>query len=511
MRSSSIPLRATTRFLAGFFALQLFFGIVTPFVQAETMLIPTLFEGELSERTFDPNYVLDDQDIFGLGDMRLGDIQSFLEGRPGILDTYRTQDIDGVERSVAEIIWRISSTYQLNPRYLLALLQKEQSLVDDPSPSQKQFDWATGYAICDSCSMNDPRLQEFRGLASQLEWAAKQHRERYLMQILGRGATIAGQAPGKTVSIDGRSVTPVNNATAMLYSYTPHIAGNFSLWKIWQRWFALRFPEGTVVRGKTSRDIYLLRHGERRSIKNEAIAASLIDPAKIVTVEDSRLSAYRLGSPVNFPNYSLIQTTNGTRYLLTGTNKRLIQPQAFEKFGFNQDELIEVTGTDLDGYGDGPDITTSTTYPTGLLVKDPQKVYWYIENNLRQRIPDTAFLDLYFRGRRAKLWTAKQVTAVPEGSAYGLQDGELVRSKTSPAVYAIEAGQRRPIQTERDFLELGYQWKNVVTLPDRLLANYPIGSVLDPHGSFTPPTSDTSLTLVSATGTVQAAAHPHSN
>lgn len=484
MHSPFLTHRPRKLFFLGVLCLEL---VTLPFansVFAQTVTSSLdLLPSDSGAASFDPNYILDDQDIFGIGDMRLGDIQSFLDSRPGILATYRTKDIDGVEKRAAEIIWRVATTYQINPRYLLALVQKEQSLVDDPDPSQKQLDWATGYAICDNCSMNDPRLQEYRGFPSQVEWAAKQHREKYLIQLLGKGSTIAGQAPGKTVTISGKTITPANNATAMLYSYTPHIAGNFNLWKIWQRWFALHFPEGTVVRGKATGDLYLLRGGERHPIKTDAVAASLIDTDKIVAVEDSRLSAYRLGTPMNFPNYALVETSDHDRYLLVGTTKRLIQSKAFDKFGFNEDELINVNDNDLLGYTDGPDITTSTTYPTGLLVKDPQKNYWYIENNLKQRVPDTAFLSLYFRGRHALNWTTKQLTMIPEGRAYGLQDGELVRSKASPAVYVIESGTRRPFTSATDFEELGYQWKNVVALPDKILATYPIGEAVHPLDS----------------------------
>jgi hypothetical protein len=272
-----------------------------------------------------------------------------------------------------------------------------------------------------------------------------------------------------------------------------------------KRWFALRFPEGTIVRGKTTGDLYLLRNGERRPIKNLAIAASLIDTSKIVMTDDSHLSSYRPGPPVNFPNFSLVQTAEGLRYLLAGNAKRLIQPSAFEKFGFNEDELIEIVKSDLEGYTDGPDITTSTTYPTGLLVKDPDKAYWYIENGMRQRIPDSSFLTLYFRGRRAKAWTAKQLGAMSPGPNYGLQDGELVRGKTSPAVYVIEAGHRRPITSETDFTELGYAWKNVVMLPDRLLETYPIGALIQPHAApdlselvIAPASRSTSTALLSS-------------
>ena len=140
-----------------------------------------------------PNMILGDGDI-ELGSLNLAGIQAFLSEK-GTLGHYRTNDIDGVEKPASEIIWRVSTPYKINPRYLLALLQKEQSLVEHPSPSQRQFDWATGYGVCDSCSKDDPGIQDFKGFANQLEWAAKQHREKYLLQILGKGRTIAGHAP----------------------------------------------------------------------------------------------------------------------------------------------------------------------------------------------------------------------------------------------------------------------------------------------------------------------------
>lgn len=435
----------------------------------------------IKQESFDPNLVLDDQDIFEIGTMNLDDIQLFLRVK-GPLGRLRLADIDGVEKSPAEIIWRVANAYKINPKYLMALLQKEQSLVEGPPPTQRRLDWATGYGVCDDCSKDDPRIQDFKGFASQLEWAAKQHREKYFIQILTKGATIAGQAPGKTVTIDGRRVTPANNATAMLYSYTPHIHGNQNLWAIWQRWYALSFPEGAIVRGKSSNTVYLLRLGQKRPITSTAVVTSLIDASKIVTVEDTKLSSYRLGTAITFPNYSLVSTNNNT-YLLVGTKKRLISRNAFARFGFNEDEVIEATTGELLSYEDGPDITSKTTYPTGLLVKDPKGAYWYIESNVRRPIPDKTFLGLYFKQRLAKTWTQKQLDTVPLGSPYQLQDGELVQSKGNTAVYVIENGQRRAFLSGTDFEELGYAWKNVILLPAKLLTNYPLGAPVDPHPS----------------------------
>lgn len=454
---------------------------------------------------FDPNFVLDDSDIFDLGAMDLADIQAFLSEK-GTLGRYRTKDIDGVEKSAAEIIWRVATSYKINPRYLLALLQKEQSLVEDPNPTARQFDWATGYGVCDNCSKDDPSIQDYKGFANQLEWAAKQHREKYLLQILGRGKTIAGQAPGKTVTIDGRSVTPANNATAMLYSYTPHIAGNLSLWRIWQRWYSLTFPEGALVRGKSSKTIYLLRFGEKRPIQSLAVASSLTDPSKIVPVEDAQLSGYRLGTTIRFSNYSLVAIEDQT-YLLSGSQKRLITPAAFAKFGFNSDEVIEADAEALNDYADGPDITVKTTYPTGLLVKDPKGAYWYIENAVRHPLLDKAFVSLYFKQRVARNWTQKQLDTIPLGTPYQLQDGELVRSKEESTVYVIENGERRPFLSGRDFEELGYAWKNVITLPKKLLANYPVGNPVDPHPVLPESTLVLSSPPEQATSTVRTAIH----
>lgn len=432
------------------------------------------------EETFQPERVLDDSDIFEIGGMDKADIQTFLDDW-GILGSLRVSDIDGVEKPVADIIWRVSVTYTINPKYLLALLQKEQSLIEDKNPSQKQLDWATGYGVCDSCAKDDPALQEFKGFAKQLEWAAKQHRDKYLQQILLNGKTIAGYAPGKASIVDGRTLIPENTATAMLYSYTPHIAGNMSLWRIWRRWFGLTFPDGTIVQGNTSKQIYLIRFGEKRPFKSRAVAASMINLDKIVAVDDSRLSNYPEGKPFSFANYSLVSAEN-KQYLIDGQKKRLIlNKTVFEKLGFNEDELIEATTEDLAAYENGADITLASAYPTGLLAKDAKGTHWYIENDTRRLISHPSLLSTYFRSQPARLLSTKQLAALPVGDPYRVRDGELVQVAKEKAVYVIENGVRRPIPSGEVFEELGWKWKNIVVLPETLLKQYPIGEPIDPH------------------------------
>lgn len=426
---------------------------------------------------FDPNHVLDNSDIFDVNGMSYQRLVDFLRSR-GTLGNIQLTDIDGVMRSPADIIWRVATSYKINPKYLLVLIQKEQSLVDDLDPSQKQFDWATGYAICDACSKDDPEVQQFKGFASQLEWAAKQHREKYLLQILTNGTTRAGRAAGKTITIDGISVTPTNDATAMLYSYTPHINGNLNLWRIWRKWFSLVYPDGTVVQSKTTGKIYLIKFGQKRIFATHAVAETLVDPDKVISISDTELNAYPDGPQIQFPKYALLRDSTHRVWLLTTPHRRLIvDAKAFHKFGFNEDEIEDVDDADLASYPIGEPITTKTEFPQGIIEQDiTTKSYWYIEDSIRHLIPDKIFLSLYFQGRNIKKVSAKTINSYKLGAPYALHDGELVRTVKKPAVYVIEEGALRAIPNAETFQTIGWDWKNVVTVPDAVLTGYTIGN-----------------------------------
>lgn len=461
-----------------------------------TRLISELVPAEDLANGFNPDLILQDTDIFNADGMSLPQLRAFLASR-GALGRIKVTDIDGVEKSPADVIWRVSHSYKINPKYLLVLLQKEQSLVEHPNPSQRQLDWAMGYAVCDSCSKEDPAIQAFKGFANQVEYAAKQHRERYLIQLLSTGVTISGHAPGRTVLINGVEVTPQNNATAMLYTYTPHIHGNLNAWRIWKRWFSLSFPEGSLVFAKESETYYLIRHGLKRPFQSRLAAASMLDLSKAIPAEASQLTAYPDGAPLSYPNYSIVETPDGNRYLIVGESKRLIvDDAAFRKLGFSIDDVVEGTEEDLRSYTSARDISVDSEYPTGILARDPKGTIWFVQDGERSKILHPAFLNLYFKGKRAKDMTLEQIDALSPAGAFMLRDGELVKTEDSPAVYVVENGLKRPIMSGEAFEQLGWQWHNIVTLPASLLDSYESGLPVEVQ---TPPSllEETEATLTS--------------
>jgi len=113
-----------------------------------------------AQTNFAYNYIISDYDLTDYQSMDLNQIQSFLVSKSSSLANYS----DPITRlSAAQVIYQSAQDFQISPKFLLALIQKEQSLVEDGTPLPSQYDWATGYAVCDSCSTDDPLIQKFKG------------------------------------------------------------------------------------------------------------------------------------------------------------------------------------------------------------------------------------------------------------------------------------------------------------------------------------------------------------
>ncbi len=460
-----------------------FFGIYVLIATAVAVAfpLPSLAQSALiiDQIGFNPNMILTDDDIFNPDGVSYEYLVNFAKSKGKMADIM-VQDIDGVMKTPIDVIWRASRTYRMNPRYLLALIQKEQSLVEDPEPSERRLDWAAGYGVCDSCSKDDPRIQDFKGFANQIEYASKQHREKYLQQLLTTGQTIGGKGIGISMMISGMEIIPQNKATAMLYTYTPHVHGNLVLWRIWQRWFSQSFPNGTIVRAMPSEDVYMIQNRQKRKFLSETVLLSMTNPDKIVEASETSLASYPEGEPMRFPQYSLLRDPDGAIYLLAQEGKRrIVNMETFRQFGFNEDEIIEVQFDEIDAIATAQPINQQTVFPQGALVKAPDSpTVWYVESNKKYAVSDEVFLKVYFT--RRPIVSVPQLTIDTYGDAgeYKLHEGELVKG-SDPTVYVLENGQLRPIPTEEVFLGMGWKWQNIITVPDRVLLTYNTGDVLN--------------------------------
>jgi hypothetical protein len=407
---------------------------------------------------FNSEYIISDYDLTNPFTMDINQIQQFLER--GYLGSYVTSDSEGVQRTAADIIWRSSQFNGVNPRFLLVLLQKEQSLIEDDNPSDRQLDWATGYAVCDSCSKDDPAIARWKGFGKQVNSAALQFTEGYLTDIEETGSTQGKYGPGIPVQIDNSVITPNNAATASLYAYTPHIEGNKNFATIWHRWFSVQYPTGSLLKDAESSAIYLIEYGYKRPINSYSALLSRFNDDLIIEVAPTQLANYPDGRPIDFPNYSLLKDDNGRVYLLVDDALRHIDSmETFYAIGFAQDEIVSIGNTDLASFDTGSPITSATLYPQGnLLELEGSGAIYFIQDGFRHAVLDSAILSAQFPNQLTEKVLPIVVEQFVEGQAVKMPDGWLVKGSEEPVVYVISEGHKRPIENENAFLSMGFEW-----------------------------------------------------
>jgi hypothetical protein len=301
----------------GFLATLLFGGIVASSVQ------PAL---GLSGSDFRADRIIDDSIFFDSNSMGAGDIQAFLNSKMPSCDTNGVQPYAGTTRgqygaskgypppytclngysqdipgrspdaycsggvgpgikTAAQIIKDVSVACSINPKVMIILLQKEQSLVTDDWPWASQYERATGYYCPDDPTRPGWCDPEYAGFFNQVWYAARQF-QRYgngsFNYAVGRNSFVPYQA--NNAGCGGTNITMQTAATAALYNYTPYqpnaaalsnlygtgdgcsAYGNRNFWRLFNDWFGSSIDgrcitsatavQTSVVFHKTSSRVY---------------------------------------------------------------------------------------------------------------------------------------------------------------------------------------------------------------------------------------------------------------
>ncbi len=426
-----------------------------------------------TESKFNPNFIISDYEMRDYKAMSYDEIKNFLE-RKGKLNRQTLVDKNGIVQYAAEIIYRAAQDYQINPKVLLVTLQKEQSLIEEDSPTDDRLDWAMGYAVCDDCSKDDPGIQKFKGFGKQVDRAAWRlnyyfaNPDEFYFEV------------GQTFNIDGVQVTPANQATVNLYNYTPHIHGNENFWKIWNRWFLRTYPDGSLLQAAGSKEIWLIQDGLKRKFEQMSALLSRYDINKILQVNQIDLDQFEEGKPIKFTNYSLLKSPKGTVYLLVDDTLRgFTSAKVFKTMGYQWDEVEDASQEDLANYTEGKPITMESVYPEGALLQDKKTggVY-YVEEGVKKPIWSVELMKANFSSRKITPVSPEELEKYTTGEPVIFKDGELVKSPSEPTVYVISNGLKRPINDEATFLGLGYKWENIITTSEKALSLHTTGEPL---------------------------------
>lgn len=218
---------------------------------------------------YNSNNLIDDGRFTNYTTMDESAIQNFMNARNSGLKDY----VDpSVGQSAARIIRDAAWDFGINPQVIMATLQKEQSLMTNPSPSASNINYAMGYGCPTTGSCSYPGFyQQIRNGSWQLRfnmhrasgnngtWVGPTGQTWGNPAILYacRNATSyysTGLFPGRTVTFyahtNGQAYANVaiaNAATAAMYCYTPHVynpsgnpvyySGSYNFVSFYEQWF----------------------------------------------------------------------------------------------------------------------------------------------------------------------------------------------------------------------------------------------------------------------------------
>lgn len=427
---------------------------------------------------FDPAYIISDAEILNYNSMTADEIQKFLENKGSYLATYSMISPEtGLTETAAQIIYNRCQANKISPRFILVLLQKEQGLTEDPNPSIGALNAATGYGCPDGGGCN----VRWQGFWRQVNSATLQFYD-YMTNpndySFRKGNTYVFKNAYSTITNGSTTVTPYNTATAALYNYTPHVFnGNYNFYVLWQKYFSRSYPDGSLLQVKNDKNIWLIQDGRKRLFTSNAVLSSRFDINKVILVEKADLDKFGTSTPIKFPNYSLIRSPRGTVFLLVDDQRRGFTSSAvFKKFGYNPAEVIPASWDDINSYKEGANLTATSTYPAGALLQDKTTggIYW-VYGGKKAPLWDRSLLTSKFNGKKIIKTTATELAQYSTTNPVLFGDGELLKTASSPAVYLIYEGRKRPFTSADLLIRLGYKMTNIIIVPPQFLALYDNG------------------------------------
>lgn len=355
-------------------------------------IIPAQQAQALSGSSFKAGRIIDDVIFFTSGTMSISSIQSFLNAKVPTCDTNGTQAIydssygdtvsravyaqrrgvstpftclkdyrqntvnkgaetglcngyHGANQSAAEIIYYVSDSCGINPKVLIVLLQKEQSLVTDDWPWPIQYRSATGYGCPDTA----PCDAEYYGFFNQVYAAARQFK-RY-----SRDAALFSYRTNRTnyilynpnTACGGSNVYIENQATAGLYNYTPYqpnaaalnnlygtgdacsAYGNRNFWRLFNDWFGTPINDAyawELAQDPGTGKIYLITNNTKHWIPGPALMQAWgLDDVSYRSVDSAYLSNFADGPNLTYVGLDL----NGTRYIMSQGKKYRLSSDAY--------------------------------------------------------------------------------------------------------------------------------------------------------------------------------------
>ena len=225
---------------------------------------------------------------------------------------------------------------------------------------------------------------------------------------------------------------------------------------------------GDVLKVRGENRYYIIINGEKRLLANKNLLREMgLNNIKQVESRDIReipeglpITSKILISP--FPDGTLIRL-KGTSYIYLIQNQRkcyIPDPETLRAMGYRADQIVEVNQNIFDSIVTGVPIPSSKPSFSYQFSGPPPGFQQSFPSMQNQTIQPS----------------------LPSTPPSSLQNGSLISSPDSSSIYMIQNGMRRLIPNMETFKSMGFNIKDIITIPDENLQSMPLGEPINFRG-----------------------------
>jgi hypothetical protein len=250
----------------------------------------------------------------------------------------------------------------------------------------------------------------------------------------------------------------------------------------------LTFRDGSLLSNRGG--AYIISDGLRRPIVSPAAFLRLgFKWENVRPVSDAELNLHPLGEAVttssNYPDGVVIKTGSGKMYLVDDDKRRYVPSPLIFESQFKWNETVDLSLPVAPVYN--PSEKGDVTIRDGVLISGEGTV-WVTENNKKLPIySPEIFESLGLSWGQVKAVTPTELASIPtENTGFNSMgksirfptEGVLVKADNSPQIYGFSNRKLRPINGPAILFSYGYTFNEVITLPQRVIQQYPIGEAI---------------------------------
>jgi hypothetical protein len=219
------------------------------------------------------------------------------------------------------------------------------------------------------------------------------------------------------------------------------------------------FPNGAIIKSNASPKVYYLDNFTKRPVESPALLESRFDWKGLIVTSQEAIDEIPNGANLTFRDGSLLSNRGNVYIISDGLKRPIDSPAAFLRLGFKWENVKAVSDAEIDLHPLGERVTTSSTYPDGVVFKQPGGDTYLVDDGKSRYIPSPLIFESMFRWDEVVDFSFSVVGPAyfvsPKGDVF-YPNGLLISGQGK--VWIMENNKKVAIGSPEIFESLGLSW-----------------------------------------------------